>query len=182
MSSIFQDRGRFLNTCCHNGPIVFCGIILVSIPVYNFLRSLVVGFVNGGGNSYDSPMLDSILWAFWHLSPFLLLMGAFLAICLIVRRLQKAQSEQGTRRGPSAGFITAVGSPEPYARMYGSLYTAGPQPVQPDRKEYEPNDAVNSIAHIPIIGPPQLVDNIGPEQSIAPRIKNLARPNSKVTF
>ena len=179
MSSIFEDRGRFLNTCCHNGPVVFSGIILISIPLYNFVRTLVIGLMNGSAHSYDSPAIDSILRVLWHLSPFLLIMGSFVTICLIIRRLQNSQSEQGTRRGPSAGFIAAIGSPEPYARMYGSLYTSVPQAVQPESSSSVPV-GVNSEAPIPIIGPPQLVDNIGSEQAIAPKVKKLSRPCTQV--
>ena len=179
--SVLEDRGRFLNTCCHNGPVVFCGIVLISIPVYSFIRSAVIDLFNGGNASFSSPILDTFFWAFWHLFPFLLFMSTFIAICLFVRWLQSAQSDrQGTGRGPAAGFITAVGSPEPYARMYGSLYTSVPQAVQPEDSRPLGSSTLCQTAPTLNIGPPQLAEYNVTEQFVAPKVKKLALHNENV--
>ena len=134
--SVFEDRGRFLNTCCQNGPVVFFGIVLLSIPMYHVLRSTIGAIIAifNSGSALDSSLLpESYLFVLWHIFPFILFMVTFVGISLIVRRLQNAQAEQGVSRGgPAAGFIAAIGSPEPYARMYGSVYTSLPQAVQSD--------------------------------------------------
>jgi hypothetical protein len=165
MSSVFYDRGRFLNTCCHNGPIVFFGIVLISIPLFAFLRSLVLATVSSS-TPYSSPILIWIL----HILPFLLAFAAFIAVCWFIRHIQASQSEQQPNRGPSAGFIAAVGSPEPYARMYGTNYISLPQSVQTETVQAHSIDGQYQEAPIPIIGQPKLVCAEGPVEFVAPHV------------
>jgi hypothetical protein len=129
MSSVFHDRGRFLNTCCHNGPIVFFGIIIISVLIFSFLRSIALA-ATSTSITYSSPILTGNLWAIWHTLPFLMAFVAFITVCVLIRHIQTSQSERQPSRGPSAGFIASVSSPEPYARMYGTNYISLPQAVQ----------------------------------------------------
>lgn len=181
MSSVFHDRGRFLNTCCHNGPIVFFGIILISIPIFTFLRSIVLATVSTS-TPYSSPILNGVLWAIWHTLPFLVAFAAFIAVCLFIRHIQASQSERQPNRGPSAGFIAAVGSPEPYARMYGTNYISLPQTVQTETVEGHSLDGPYQEAPMPVIGPPTLVCADGPVEFVAPIIKMKNASRAQVNY
>ncbi len=171
MSSVFHDRGRFLNTCCYNGPIVFFGIILISIPIFTFLRSIALAAVATPTSSpYISPLVYGFLWAIWHTLPFLLAFAAFIAVCVFIRKVQTSQSERQSTRGPSAGFIAAVGSPQPYARMYGNSYISLPQTVQSETIKAHSLDGPYQGDPVPGIGPPELVSAESTLEFVAPKM------------
>jgi hypothetical protein len=173
MSSVFHDRGRFLNTCCHNGPIVFFGIVLISIPLFALLRSIALAAVSTS-TPYTTPILNGILWAVWHILPFLITFAAFIAVCLFIRHIQTSQPDRQPNRGPSAGFIAAIGSPEPYARMYGTNYISLPQTIQTEAGKAHNIDGPYQESLMPVIGPPKLVCADGHVEIVAPVNKEIA--------